>query len=88
MPLYGASPPRMQLVKMKKETLIKLGVGGAPLAIGKAPFVVEKATERQTPEKALFTRLCAVTSAKQLVGGAARALSQYYFWLQRTDKPW
>jgi len=43
----------MQLLKMKKETLVKLGVGGAPSAIGNARFVVEKATERQTSEKTI-----------------------------------
>jgi hypothetical protein len=56
------------------------------IAIGNAPSVVEKATERQTLGKTIFTRLCSLTS--EFVACAARALSQYYLWLQRSNKPW
>jgi hypothetical protein len=58
------------------------------IPISKAPFFIAKVAERQTPGKAIFTYLCSPTSAKAFVAHAARALSQYYLWLQRTDKPW
>jgi len=49
---------------------------------------VEKETERQTPGEAIFTRLFSLTSAKAFFARAGRALSQYYLWLQRADRPW
>jgi hypothetical protein len=58
------------------------------IRISKASIFVEKETERQTSGEAIFTRLFSLTSAKAFVARAGRALSQYYLWLQRTDKPW
>jgi hypothetical protein len=58
------------------------------IKISKAPFFVENVTGRQTPGKGIFTHLCSPGSAKTFVARAARELSQYYIWLQRTDKPW
>jgi hypothetical protein len=56
--------------------------------ISKASIFVEKETKRQTPGEAIYTRLSLLTSAKAFVARAARALSQYYLWLQRSDRPW
>ena len=58
------------------------------IPIRKASIFVEKETQRQTPGEAIFTRLCSLTAAKAYVARAGRALSQYYLWLQRTDRPW
>jgi len=58
------------------------------IPISKASIFEEKGTERETPGEAIFTRLCSLTSAKAFVARAGRALSQYYLWLQRTDRPW
>ena len=58
------------------------------IPIRKASIFVEKETQRQTPGEAIFTRLFSRTSAKAFVARAGRALSQYYLWLQRTDRPW
>jgi len=58
------------------------------ISISKASILVEKETERQTPGEAIFTRLFSLTSAKAFFARAGRALSQYYLWLQRADRPW
>ena len=58
------------------------------IPISKASIFEEKATRRKTPGEAIFTRLFSLTSAKAFVARAGRALSQYYLWLQRTDRPW
>jgi hypothetical protein len=58
------------------------------IPISKAAIFVEKGTKRQTPGEAIFTRLSLLTSAEAFVARATRALSQYYLWLQRTDRPW
>jgi hypothetical protein len=54
----------------------------------KAPVFLQKITERQPLAKAIFTRLWSPASTKALVTRATRELSQYYLWLQKTDKPW
>ena len=58
------------------------------IPISKVSIFVEKGTQRQTPGEAIFTRLFSLTSTKAFVASAGRALSQYYLWLQRTDRPW
>ncbi len=54
----------------------------------KAPVLLQKTTERQTRAEAIFTRLWSPASTKAFFARAAQGLSQYYLWLQRTDKPW
>jgi hypothetical protein len=58
------------------------------IPISKASIFAEEGTDKQTPREAIFTRVCSLTSAKAFVARAGRVLSQYYLWLQRTDRPW
>ncbi len=58
------------------------------MPITKAPVFLLKTTERQPLAKAIFTRLWSPASTKVFFVHATRGLSQYYRWLQRTDKPW